>query len=222
MTTDYTKEPRLMTIVDTIFQEVCQEIFGDSLTLPPRIAKECQDIKRHGDYQCTAAMAVFGMLKKKKDKTFANPQAIAQAIVDKIGQDHPVVHELQVNGPGFVVCRLRPAFLQQHVNAWLLTTGQLPFHKPEQPPTCIVDFSSPNIAKEMHVGHLRSTIIGESVCRILELVGCDVHRVNHVGDWGTQFGMLIQYLKEEYPQVVGQQGALPNITDLTEFYKCAK
>jgi arginyl-tRNA synthetase len=71
----------------------------------------------------------------------------------------------------------------------------------------------------MHVGHLRSTIIGESVCRILEFVGCDVERVNHVGDWGTQFGMLIQYLKEEYPDFADNT---PNITDLTIFYKNAK
>lgn len=62
-----------------------------------------------------------------------------------------------------------------------------------------VDFSSPNIAKEMHVGHLRSTIIGESICRILEFQGHEVCRINHLGDWGTQFGMLITYLKEKFP-----------------------
>lgn len=62
----------------------------------------------------------------------------------------------------------------------------------------LVDFSSPNIAKEMHVGHLRSTIIGDAICRILEFVGHDVMRVNHVGDWGTQFGMLISYLQVSY------------------------
>ena len=75
----------------------------------------------------------------------------------------------------------------------------------------------------MHVGHLRSTILGESVCRILEYVGHHVHRTNHVGDWGTQFGMLIQYLKEEYPEVAASDEAeMPNITDLTVFYKNAK
>lgn len=62
-----------------------------------------------------------------------------------------------------------------------------------------MDFSSPNIAKEMHVGHLRSTIIGESMCRILEFQGHEVVRVNHLGDWGTQFGMLINYLFKKYP-----------------------
>ncbi|MHC5833472.1 MAG: arginine--tRNA ligase domain-containing protein, partial [Nostoc sp.] len=66
----------------------------------------------------------------------------------------------------------------------------------------IVDFSSPNIAKEMHVGHLRSTIIGDSIARILEFQGHDVLRLNHVGDWGTQFGMLIAYLREVYPEAL--------------------
>ena len=103
----------------------------------------------------------------------------------------------------------------------MLRTGNLAVKPPPKTLTCVVDFSSPNIAKEMHVGHLRSTIIGESVCRILEFNGFQVHRVNHVGDWGTQFGMLIQFLKEEYPDV-GESDELPNITDLTLFYKQAK
>jgi arginyl-tRNA synthetase len=83
----------------------------------------------------------------------------------------------------------------------------------------LVDFSSPNIAKEMHVGHLRSTIIGDSLCRMLEFCGHDVHRINHVGDWGTQFGMLISFLQEEYPNI---DVAPPNISDLTNIYKSAK
>jgi len=82
-----------------------------------------------------------------------------------------------------------------------------------------VDFSSPNIAKDMHVGHLRSTIIGESTCRILEFCGHEVHRLNHVGDWGTQFGMLIEYMKEAFPNF---QESLPDVADLQEFYKAAK
>eukprot|EP00605_Chrysophyceae_sp_TOSAG23-4_P000142 GSChrysophyteH1.ASY1.ANO1.164.1 assembled CDS len=83
----------------------------------------------------------------------------------------------------------------------------------------IVDFSSPNIAKEMHVGHLRSTIIGDSICRILEFCGHDVERTNHVGDWGTQFGMLITHMKETYPDLLTNP---PNITDLTAIYKASK
>ena len=83
----------------------------------------------------------------------------------------------------------------------------------------LVDFSSPNIAKEMHVGHLRSTIIGDTICRILEYLGHDVMRVNHVGDWGTQFGMLIAYLELKYPNFLTE---LPDIKDLESFYVSAK
>ena len=85
-----------------------------------------------------------------------------------------------------------------------------------------VDFSSPNIAKEMHVGHLRSTILGESICRILEFLGNKVERINHVGDWGTQFGMLIAYLESINPNYANEPEKCGNIRDLEEFYICAK
>lgn len=83
----------------------------------------------------------------------------------------------------------------------------------------VVDFSSPNIAKDMHVGHLRSTIMGESICRVLEFLGDEVIRVNHLGDWGTQFGMLIHYLQEQYPNYIENT---PDVSDLTNFYKEAR
>ncbi len=83
----------------------------------------------------------------------------------------------------------------------------------------VVDFSSPNIAKEMHVGHLRSTIIGDTLCRLLEFLGHDVLRVNHVGDWGTQFGMLIAHLKSEFPDYMTSS---PPLKDLGKFYREAK
>ncbi|MFM7424140.1 MAG: arginine--tRNA ligase, partial [Elainella sp.] len=91
----------------------------------------------------------------------------------------------------------------------------------KQPKRTIVDFSSPNIAKEMHVGHLRSTIIGDSIARTLEFLGHDVLRINHLGDWGTQFGMLIAHLKDAYPDALTTANALA-LGDLTSFYKQAK
>jgi arginyl-tRNA synthetase len=218
-------EPSLLKVVNHTFEQVVQALYGTDVAgaLPAYYVAKCQNPK-HGDYQCTAAMPTFAALKSDPEKLAAlgikSPQTVAAAIVKAVGDNHAVIEELKIQGPGFVMCRIRPAFLQQHVNV-LLRSQQLP--KPSiAKQTCTVDFSSPNIAKEMHVGHLRSTIIGEAVCRILEFVGHDVKRINHVGDWGTQFGMLIQYLKEEFPEV-GQEGAeLPNITDLTEFYKSAK
>lgn len=89
----------------------------------------------------------------------------------------------------------------------------------KEPLRIVVDFSSPNVAKEMHVGHLRSTIIGESLSRILEFLGHHVLRHNHIGDWGTQFGMLIQFASEEFPDFMN---TTPDIKDLEGFYKAAK
>lgn len=209
-------EPRMFVVLRELFGATIQGVFGADIDLPANMVTKCQNPK-HGDYQCTVAMPTFAALKKKGNTEYASPQQVAQAIIQGIGQDHPVVMNLQVNGPGFVVMTLRPSFLQHHVNA-LLTANALPLPK-VTPKTCVVDFSSPNIAKEMHVGHLRSTIIGESVCRILEAVGHTVHRVNHVGDWGTQFGMLIQYLKESEQD---ESSSSASITDLTNFYKKAK
>lgn len=85
--------------------------------------------------------------------------------------------------------------------------------------TVLVDFSSPNIAKEMHVGHMRSTLLGETICRILEFLGADVDRVNHIGDWGTQFGTLIAHLEETYPDYATN---IPNMSSLAEFYADSK
>ena len=127
----------------------------------------------------------------------------------------------EIAGPGFINLRLKPEFLQsqlQQIQGGAIRLGIAPTPHPE---TVVVDFSSPNIAKEMHVGHLRSTIIGDAIARVLEFQGHDVRRLNHVGDWGTQFGMLIAYLKEVYPNALTQADAL-DIGDLVSFYKQAK
>lgn len=87
----------------------------------------------------------------------------------------------------------------------------------------MVDFSSPNIAKEMHVGHLRSTIIGDTISNVLEFVGHDVVRLNHVGDWGTQFGMLVEHLREDYPAALSRETSQDvDLGDLVQLYKAAK
>lgn len=214
--------PSLMHNVIAIFQLAALPLVdGDEDMLPTNMITKCQNPK-HGDYQCNAAMPIFAALKKagKLPADVKSPQQIAQKLIEGVGAGHPVLTDLHVQGPGFVLCRIKGSYLQTHLSKWL-AAGHLPKPPLKQTYECVVDFSSPNIAKEMHVGHLRSTIIGEAVCRILEFVGHHVHRTNHVGDWGTQFGMLIQYLKEEYPEV-GSTAEVPNITDLTEFYKNAK
>jgi len=183
-------------------------------------AQRCNNPK-HGDYQCNASMQIFQKLRKSNQlpSTMKTPQDVARTIIEKVPPENPMIENLSVNGPGFVLCHIKGSYLQIHANRLVQHGPPLPSVKVQK---CVVDFSSPNIAKEMHVGHLRSTILGEAVCRILEFGGCEVERLNHLGDWGTQFGMLIQFLKEEYPNAseTGMEGV--NITDLTKFYKSAK
>lgn len=111
-------------------------------------------------------------------------------------EESNLVSKLEVAGAGFINIYLKKEFTQTILTT-LVKNGKVfpPYTKKQR---VIIDFSSPNIAKEMHVGHLRSTIIGDSIARLLEFLGHDVLRINHVGDWGTQFGMLIAHLQDRF------------------------
>ena len=169
-----------------------------------------------GDLQANGALALAKPLQQK-------PRAIAEAIVAQLQQD-PAFTALclppQIAGPGFINLTLRPERLAAEVQARL---GDPRLGVPEvaTPETVIVDFSSPNIAKEMHVGHLRSTIIGDCLARVLEFRGNRVLRLNHVGDWGTQFGMLITHLKQVAPEALTTPDSV-DLGDLVAFYRQAK
>ena len=119
----------------------------------------------------------------------------------------------------FLNVHLSDSFIEDQVNTLLQGSLEIARDEEFKAQRVIVDFSSPNIAKDMHVGHLRSTIIGDSICRILEYLGHEVSRVNHLGDWGTQFGMLIAELNDEFPDFLSKP---PPIEDLVVFYKRAK
>lgn len=193
-----------------------KELFGQAVKRGfPSIEHNVMVVKgnpKHGDYQCNSAMS----LHKSFGKTlgYASPLAVAEAIKNAL-PENDLLGEVTVAG-GFVNVKISTAWLTKHVQG--IVDGDI-LYEDSPRKRVIVDFSSPNIAKEMHVGHLRSTIIGESTCRILEFCGHEVHRQNHVGDWGTQFGMLIEYMKEAYPDF---QNNLPEVRDLQEFYKAAK
>lgn len=210
-------EPSTIEVLTRIFLQAFEKVVPDA-EVPLTLISRCKSPK-DGDYQCSGAMPAFASLRKADclPENITGPPQLAEAIVAALGSDNPIITDLKVQKGGFITCRITEKYLQSKVQTQVVS-GSLP--KPNvRVEKCVVDFSSPNIAKEMHVGHLRSTIIGEAVCRVLEFVGHSVERVNHVGDWGTQFGMLIQYLKEEYPDFAEK---MPNITDLTEFYKAAK
>jgi arginyl-tRNA synthetase len=165
-----------------------------------------------GDYQANVAM---GLAKKLGQA----PRSIAQQIVDKLDVSAVCVPP-NIAGPGFINFLLTPAYLAEQIRSIHLDP-RLGVTEIAQPQQVVVDFSSPNIAKEMHVGHLRSTIIGDCIAKVLEFRGHKVLRLNHVGDWGTQFGMLICYLQEVYPSALDTADAL-DIGDLVTFYKQAK
>jgi len=165
-----------------------------------------------GDYQSNIALS---LAKEQKQK----PRDTAQQIVDHLDIE-AISHPPEIAGPGFINLRLKASYLESQLQT-IAQDSQLGAEKVETPQRVIVDFSSPNMAKEMHVGHLRSTIIGDCIARILEFRGHDVLRLNHVGDWGTQFGMLIAYLREAYPEALTKADALA-LGDLVTLYREAK
>ncbi|MGG6296186.1 arginine--tRNA ligase [Leptolyngbya sp. AN02str] len=185
--------------------------FGDELAGTDPVLVPASNPK-FGDFQANVAMSLAKRLGKA-------PRAIAEEILQ-----HLDVADLcdppEVAGPGFINLRLKTEYLEAQLQT-MNQSDRLGVEPTKHPKRAIVDFSSPNIAKEMHVGHLRSTIIGDSIARILEFLGHDVLRLNHVGDWGTQFGMLILHLREAYPDALTTANALA-LGDLTTFYKQAK
>ncbi|WDE97786.1 arginine--tRNA ligase [Lentisphaera profundi] len=173
---------------------------------------------KFGDYQCNVSMELAGKLSKASGEK-VNPRQIATAIMEKL-EVAEFSEAPEIAGPGFINFKLKQEALADYARQ-MLRDDRLGMAKTAKPERVLVDFSGPNLAKEMHVGHLRSTIIGDSIARFMEFEGHDVLRMNHVGDWGTQFGMLIQYIRETRP------GALDNpesfeIADLEDFYREAK
>lgn len=143
--------------------------------------KPTQDPK-HGDYQANCAMGLAKVLGKK-------PREIAQQIVERLPQN-PALPKPEIAGPGFINFRIDRAWLEQQCRK-IATDERLGVQLAKKTKTFVIDFSSPNVAKPLHVGHLRSTIIGESLARILRFAGHKVIADNHLGDWGTQFGMIL-------------------------------
>ncbi|XP_078267442.1 arginine--tRNA ligase, cytoplasmic [Rhinoraja longicauda] len=180
---------------------------------PPLAVTPSQGSK-FGDYQCNSAMAISQLLKAEGEKS--NPREIAQKIVNNI-PNNDIIENVDIAGPGFINVYLKREFVSKLLKNLLVNGVQPPLVGPKK--KVVIDFSSPNIAKEMHVGHLRSTIIGDSMCRLFEFVGYDVLRLNHVGDWGTQFGMLIAHLHDKFPDYLNVS---PPISDLQFFYKESK
>uniref|UniRef100_A0A8C1QU61 Arginine--tRNA ligase, cytoplasmic n=1 Tax=Cyprinus carpio TaxID=7962 RepID=A0A8C1QU61_CYPCA len=197
-----------------------QQIFGEAINTaypglenPPLTVTPNQQAK-FGDYQCNSAMAMAQVMKAKGRKI--SPREIAEKIVQNI-PNNELIERTEIAGPGFINVHLKRMFVSKLLSSLLVNGVKPPSLKKKK--KVVVDFSSPNIAKEMHVGHLRSTIIGDSMCRLFEFLGYEVLRLNHVGDWGTQFGMLIAHLQDKFPNYLSVS---PPIGDLQAFYKESK
>ena len=206
---------RIAQALDTQLREAMQRAFPDvDALLDPQLAPASKP--EFGDFQANGALPLAKPLKQA-------PRQIAGAIVEAL-QANPAFAALclepQIAGPGFINLTIRPECLAAEVSA-RLGDPRLGVPEVQNDAAVVVDFSSPNIAKEMHVGHLRSTIIGDSLARVLEFRGHRVLRLNHVGDWGTQFGMLITHLKQVAPETLNTADAV-DLGDLVAFYREAK
>lgn len=219
------KRPTLLTDFKSIEGNICvidelKNIFEVAITSaypdldnPPIVITLSGNNPKFGDYQCNSAMGISQLLKSKNIKS--SPREVANNILNKTPSS-PFIERIEVAGAGFLNIYLNKTFAEHVLNSILCSGVKPPPAKKER---IIVDFSSPNIAKEMHVGHLRSTIIGDSISRVLEFMNYDVLRINHLGDWGTQFGMLIAHLQDKFPDFKTHS---PPISDLQAFYKESK
>lgn len=164
-----------------------------------------------GDYQINGAMGAAKQLK-------TNPRQLAQQLVELLDLNE-LADKIEIAGPGFINVTLKADWLAQQLSH-AAADSRLGVSENPTPQTVVVDYSAPNLAKEMHVGHLRSTIIGDAVVRSLEFWGDKVIRQNHMGDWGTQFGMLIAHLEDKLAEGVDLESVA--LADLEDFYRAAK
>lgn len=197
-------------LYDKFRQATLKAYPGLSGEIPIEVVQSTQE--KFGDYQFNSAMKLSKALKE-------NPRKIAETIYQKV-DPQPLITKMEIAGPGFINITLNNKYLSSCVQE-MFEDKHLAIETPEVKQQVIVEFSSPNIAKELHVGHLRSTIIGDCIARLFEFLGHDVLRLNHVGDWGTQFGMLIAYIKEEAPKVLTGE-AETDLNHLVDWYKKAK
>ena len=201
----------LSEVLSELFSEAIESVFSENLEVTSAYLPAEVTQSSHAHYQCNTPLRLAKAFKK-------NPREIAASIIEKL--DDTIFEKLEVSGPGFINITFAKSFLSDQINQVFQDKrlGVSPLDKRKK---IIVEFSSPNIAKELHVGHLRSTIIGDAIARLFEFLGHDVLRLNHVGDWGTQFGMLIAYLKKYETEVI-QGTKFVDLSTLMQWYKNAK
>ncbi|MFI9603186.1 MULTISPECIES: arginine--tRNA ligase [Streptomyces] len=190
-----------------------------SATLPETAAAD--PLLRRSDRADFQANGILALAKKAK----ANPRELATQVVGHVVTGD-VIKDIEVSGPGFLNITVTDSAITENLAARAADPdGRLGVPYAEQPGTTVIDYAQPNVAKEMHVGHLRSAVIGDSVVQLLEFAGENVVRRHHIGDWGTQFGMLIQYLDEhphELDHKASQVSGEEAMSNLDRLYKAAR
>ncbi len=194
---------KLKSQINTIIKEAFNKA---NITQEPMSVSDATKVE-FGDFQFNGAMALAKTLKQ-------NPRAIASQIIENLDLTGALV-KAEIAGPGFINLWVNPLWIASKCMS-ALSDDRLGIERVETPTTVVIDYSGPNMAKQMHVGHLRSTIIGDTLANLLEFLGDKVIRQNHIGDWGTQFGMLVAYLEE-----IDNEGDV-SLSNLEQFYKDAK
>ena len=198
------------------------EILDSKIVAVMEAVSKCKDCNaiitpatdaKFGDYQANGIMALAKRLK-------TNPRQLAEKVIQELDLSD-VCEKIEIAGPGFINLSLKNDFIADSLLQINDDAESLGIDKVKKPENIVVDFSGPNIAKQMHVGHLRSTIIGDCICRMLKFLGHNVIPQNHIGDWGTQFGMLVVLLKEKIEEMEGPEWTTPPLEDLENFYKQA-
>ena len=199
-----------MNIKQIVSEKVSAAMVAAGLPAETNPAVSISNRANFGDYQ---ANGVMGAAKKLK----TNPRELATKVVENLDLDG-IADKVELAGPGFINIHLSQTWLANQLTT-VTQDSHIGVSQREKPQNVVVDYSAPNLAKEMHVGHLRSTIIGDAVVRALEFRGDKVIRQNHMGDWGTQFGMLIAHLSDK---LASNEVAETALSDLENFYREAK
>ncbi len=202
--------PTLLQLLEQRFLEAVKKAFPELAATSVDVTQSTSE--QFGHYQCNAAMKLAKSLQMP-------PRKVAEALLAAVDVAD-LIERLDVAGPGFINITLKIHDLSQRINQ-MLQSPKLGIAAPDPKQRVMVEFSSPNVAKELHVGHLRSTIIGDSLARLFEFLGHEVTRLNHIGDWGTQFGMLIAYMREAAPGVLKGE-AQTDLVQLVTWYKASK
>ncbi|MET8638963.1 MULTISPECIES: arginine--tRNA ligase [unclassified Streptomyces] len=205
----------------TSLTDSVQQRLANALSAALPEAADADPLLRRSDRADYQANGILALAKKAK----ANPRELATQVVDKVVTGD-LIKDVEVSGPGFLNITVTDKAITENLAARAADPdGRLGVPPAENAGTTVIDYAQPNVAKEMHVGHLRSAVIGDSVVKLLEFTGETVVRRHHIGDWGTQFGMLIQYL-DEHPHELDHRAAEVTgeeaMSNLDRLYKAAR